>query len=175
MPVLSPSSLYQYFALLVGCGIGLGLMAYGFIHYLKYHQAKHHWLSTRAKVTHIAIGFYHGFENDLLDFVYPKITYQYYYNNQQYLSKQVAFSINEIAVMRPKFNDLIGRYESLNIWWNDLQLGDSINIKLNPNNPEQAIIDYPSNLYNNQKRRWRYLVILLSGLLVVILFLILFL
>ena len=164
---------YPFFALLVGCGIGLAIFVYGLSRYLKYHQAKYHWLSAKAKVIHIAIGFYNSYEDELLDHIYPIITYQYTYNHQQYRCTQVAFSMQDIIVMRPKFNDLIGRYEPLRIWWNDLQLDEDINIKLNPNNPEQAII-FHGDFHNDLHRRWRYLMIALLGLLVIVGFFILF-
>ena len=138
-----------------------GLIVFSAPLYLKYKRVKKDWIICEAQVIGVSIGLYDEYSKGAIPHVYPEIVYKYHYKGRQYQSKQVTFSIHDMKVVRPMFNDLVNRYDPLPVWWNQLTLGDLICIKVNPKAPHEAVVVFAG--YLNQQ--WRYLMLMLIGML----------
>ena len=154
----------SFLSLSIGIALGLSIVYFGYKKWHLYQQAREHWQVIEATVVGISIQLHFEAWQGSGHFVYPKLSYCYEYSNQTYRANRYAFSKHEMLVDRPQFNDLVGRYDELDVWWNRLRLGDTILIRLTPQNPQEAIVEYEGNL----RRGSYYFGIMLIGILIII-------
>lgn len=146
---------------MLGMALAIFLLVYSYKPMLTYHNIKKNWQPIKATIVSINNAYYAEYDEYLFEYIYPNIEYRYKISGSHYQSDKVAVELKDVIELKPAFNDLIGRFESLTTWWSKLSVGDEIEVLYNPTKPKQTIVNFPKKY----KRYYHYLAAMTLGII----------
>ena len=163
--IVIQSKRYDHLVILI---LAAGFTYYGY-RWLAFYKNLKHWHPVSATLLDI--------HQETIDertrygkipYIYPSVRYEYSVNGKSYISDRVGYGIENYWV----YLDQAWGSETKpqNVFWDNWKTGDSITVYVNPANTAMSVIVQALN----KKRHSHYLAIFVSGILLLLFWLLLF-